>query len=101
MHFNTLQDDLIEDNAVVDKLNLSMHSKPSGATSGRITPPSGYSSSRRNTMLEKNGDQLNSGSRKTPGHEGEGTGSVQMSNDQSAGDIFMQQMQTHQKSINQ
>lgn len=88
MRFNTMQDDLIDDGAVVDKLNLSMHSKPSGATSGRITPPSNYSSSRRNTDVQKP-DGLNSGSRKTPGNENEGTGSVQMSNDQSAGDIFM------------
>ena len=73
--------DLIDDPAAVDKLNLSMHSKPSGATSGRITPPSGYSSSRRNNIMDKNGDQMNSGSRKTPGQDGEGTGSVQMSND--------------------
>ena len=58
-----------------------MHSKPSGATSGRITPPSNYSSSRR---LAGVAEGLNSGSRKNygTGHgENEGTGSIQMSND--------------------
>lgn len=86
MHFNTMEDDLIEEGAVVDKLNLSMHSKPSNTTSGRITPPSQYSSSRRMTHIEGKA----SGSRKTNGNgENDGTGSVQMSNDQSAGDTFM------------
>ena len=81
MRFNTIQDDLIDDGAVINKLNLSMHSKPSGATSGRITPPSNYSSSRR---LAGVAEGLNSGSRKNYGTgrgENEGTGSVQMSND--------------------
>jgi len=86
MNFNTMEDELIEDPSMVNKLNLSMHSKPSAATSGRMTPPSNYSkSSRRMTGAAKN-----SGSRKTIGNENDGTGSVQMSNDQSAGDTFMQ-----------
>jgi len=76
MRFNTYEDELLEDGAVRDKLNLSMHSKPSGATSGRITPPSNYSSSRRMTNI---GMGKNSGSRKTVNDDG--TGSVAMSND--------------------
>ena len=75
MRFNTIQDDLIDDGAIVNKLNLSMHSKPSGATSGRISPPSNYSSSRR---LAGVAEGLNSGSRNygTGRGENEGTGSV-------------------------
>lgn len=77
MRFNTIQDDLIEEGAVVNKLNLSMYSKPSGQTSGRITPPSNYSSSRR---LAGVAEGLNSGSRKGYGGAGrgdnDGTGSV-------------------------
>lgn len=68
---------------MINKLNLSMHSKPSAsATSGRITPPSNYSSSRR---LAGVAEGLNSGSRKggyaNGRGENEGTGSVHISND--------------------
>ena len=77
MHFNSMQDNLLDEGAVVDKLNLSMHSKPSGANSGRITPPSYTSSNKRMTMVA---GEKTSGSRKTGG-ENEGTGSVAMSND--------------------
>ena len=72
MNFNTMEDELITDHNAINKLNLSMHSKPSGNTSGRMTPPSNYSSHRRGTQIRIG---RNSGASKKTTND-EGTGSV-------------------------